>query len=131
MCNKNIIKHEFYVLSWYVHGRIVFLTWLPASANMSEDDFMEHVNVLNNLIDTNYTRILFIDAIEFKTKIEKSLIKELQYIKEKSSLKWIVYASSGRSMKKLLKKIKSESITISEHATRNDLLQVYRETTEE
>lgn len=126
-----MIKHEFYILTWKVHGRIAFLTWLPESADMSKNDLVEHVDVLNNFIDTNYTRILFIDAVDFKAKIDRSLLNEFQYIKEPSGLTWIVYATSGRGMKKLLKKIKYRNFTISEHATRNDLLQIYRDTTGE
>lgn len=89
---------------------------------------MDHCKVLNNFIGAYYTRILFIDATDFKAKIEKSLIKELQYIKDEGILKWIVYTSSEKSMKRLLKKMKNTSIAISEHASRDLLLQAYRDT---
>lgn len=123
-----MIKHEFYELSWEIHGGIVFLKWLPATIKMSKDDFVEFQKVLNSFINAYYTRILFVDAKDFKTKIEESLIKKLQEINEdKSSLKWIIYTSTEPSTKRMLKVLVNEDVSICEYLTRNELLQVYND----
>ncbi len=125
-----MVKHEFYELLWKERGVIIFLTWFPSSTKMSKNDFIQHINVLNNLIDTNFSKILFIDATAFKAKIERSVIKELEYIKEQSSLKWILYTSHRKSMNRLLKRLKSRGIILSEYANRHELEQLFGEITE-
>lgn len=62
--------------------------------------------------------------------MEKSIEKELelQNIKEpNNSLKWVLYTSSGKSMKRLLLKLDLEHIRLIECVTRDELMRFYRE----
>lgn len=124
-----MIENTFYQLSSNVHRIITSLVWLPGSANMSNEDFLEHCEMINNFINVYHTKMLFIDATDFKAKLDKSTVEELLYIKVGSSLRWIVYTSSNKQFKKLLQKLKSEDIGLIEHSSRNKLLKAYRELT--
>lgn len=125
-----MIEHKFYQLSGKVHGSIAFLLWLPTSVNMSKDDFLEHCEVLNNFINVYYTRILFIDAKDFHAKIEGygDIVKKLQYVKGQNSLKWIIYTSSNKRLKRLFQELEPE-IKLIEHSSRDKLLNAYSELT--
>ena len=121
-----MIEYKFYQLSEKVHGSIAFLTWLPTSSYMSENDFIEHCNVVNNFINVDCTRILFIDATDFNMKMDRSFTKELQYIKEQDSMKWIFYTSSNKRMRRLIQKMEKEDIEVTKYSSRNALQRAYK-----
>jgi hypothetical protein len=124
--DANMIKHEFYELTWEIHGGVVFLRFLPTTKRMTNDDFIELKKVVNNFINAYHTRILFIDGKDFKKKIENSLITKLSETNEdSSSLKWVIHASSEPGIRKMIKVLVNGNVSISEYLSRKELLQVY------
>ncbi|MEZ5198410.1 MAG: hypothetical protein R2764_19100 [Bacteroidales bacterium] len=122
-----MFDYLYYQISLKAHGNILNLKWLPISSIMSSDDFLKHCCQINDFIDIYCTKILFIDGTDFNMKMNRSLVKDLQYIKEQDSLKWIFYTSSNRRLRRVIQKMEKEDIEITKYHSRSALKRVYDE----
>ncbi len=97
-----IVENKYYRLSKSTWGGIAFLKWQPESLLMTNDGFREHCDLLNNFLNADTVRMLFIDAMDFKANKNSCLAGELKYIRHAGELKWVLYVPGDNNMGKLL-----------------------------
>jgi hypothetical protein len=121
-----MFRNDFYEISCYKKGIIIYLRWFSSSANMSEIDFIEHIKKLNDIIGAMNSSILFIDTIDFNFPLKKPLIKQISDLIQLGNLRWIGYAiGRNKHIRNIFKRINHDNISLVKYSNRNELQQTY------
>jgi hypothetical protein len=123
-----MFKNDFYEISCYKKGIIIYLRWFPSSANMSDIDFIEHIKMLNNIIEAMNSSILFVDTIDFNFPLKEPLIEQVSEQIQLGNLRWIGYTMGrNKHIRSIFKRIHHENISLVEYSNRNEFQQTYNQ----